>query len=136
MQALLPVLEAFESLECSRHYFDGMVTIKSLLVDSTSLLSLLSEAAEECDIDKKSDMVGRVILLSYISAVILLISYRHESASVLTTHGSTDGSSCGSSTSGNGNGSGSGSNSKDYLIRFDAGNIVLLQSNLEWIPAK
>ena len=120
MQALLPVLEAFESLECSRHYFDGMVTIKSLLVDSTSLLSLLSEAAEECDIDKKSDMVGRVI---------------HESASVLTTHGSTDGSSCGSSSSTNGNGNGSGSNSKDYLIRFDAGNIVL-RHYLEWIPAK
>ena len=127
MQALLPVLEAFESLECSRHYFDGMVTIKSLLVDSTSLLSLLSEAAEESDIDKKSDMVGRVILLSYISAVILLISYRHESASVLTTYrSSTNGS---SSTSDN------GSNSKDYLIRFDAGNIVL-RNYLEWTPAK
>lgn len=101
MQALTSVFKAFESLECSKYYFDGVVSMKSLLVDSTSLSNQLSEAAEESDPEKKSDLIGRVVLLSYISAVILLVSYCHQSTR------SVDDS--------------SNNSCKDYLIRFDAG---------------
>ena len=80
--------------------------MKYLLLDSTSLSNRLSEAAEESDPDKKSELIGRVVLLSYVSAVILLVSYRRQTASV----GGNNSSSSSSSSS-----------CKDYLIRFDAG---------------